>query len=45
MYRTMRVSDEVYKKIKACAKQEKRTLKTILEIAIVNYLQKRILEK
>lgn len=44
MNRSIKISDAVYKKIRTCAKQEKRTLKMILEIAVAQYLQKKILE-
>ena len=45
MERSIRISDAVYKKIKACAKEEKRTLKMILEISVCQYLQKKVVEK
>jgi predicted transcriptional regulator len=45
MERSIRISDAVYKQIKTCAKEEKRTLKMLLEIAVAQYLQKKILER
>ena len=40
--RSIRIDDTVYDKIKACAKEEKRTLKTIIEICVCQYLQRKI---
>jgi len=45
MDKTIRISSELHKKIKDCAKKEKRTLKTILEISVAQHLQKKVLEK
>ena len=42
---SIKVSKEIYNKIKACAKKETRTLKAVLEIAVCQYLQKKVLEK
>ena len=42
---SIKISPETYKKIRTCAKKERRTLKTILEIAVCQYLQKKILEE
>ena len=45
MDKSIRMSSELWKKIKACANKEKRTLKAILEISVCQYLQKKVLER
>lgn len=45
MNRSIKISEHIYKKIKACANKEKRTLKAILEISVCQYLQKKVLER
>lgn len=45
MDKSVRMSSELWKKIKTCATKEKRTLKMVLEIAVCRYLQKKVLEK
>lgn len=37
--RSIRVSDEIYRKIKEIAKQEQRSIKTIVKIAVENHLK------
>lgn len=45
MNESIKISSELYKKVKECAKKEKRTLKATLEIAVAHYLQEKVLEK
>ena len=45
MDKTIKISDVVYKRIRVRAKKEKRSLKMIVEIAVCNYLQKKVSEK
>lgn len=40
---SIKISSELYRQVKACAKKEWRTIKGVLEIAIAQYLQKNIL--
>lgn len=40
MDKQIRISQELHKKIKDCAKKEKRTLKAILELAVKEYSKK-----
>lgn len=42
---SIKISEEMYKKIRSCAIKDKRTLKAVLEIATAQYLQKKVLEK
>ena len=42
---TIRIEKNILRRIKACAKKEKRSLKAVLELAVVHYLQKRVLEE
>lgn len=45
MERSIKINDSTLKKIKTCARKEKRSMKAVLEIAAINYLQKKILER
>lgn len=39
--RSIRISDEIYKEIKALGKREKRTIKIIVEMAVTQYSKRR----
>ena len=45
MTRSIKIDDGVYQKIKKIAKEDRRDLKVVLELAIVNYMKMRILER
>ena len=45
MTRSIKIDESVYRKIKKIAKKEKRNLKFVLEIAVIQYLQKKVLEE
>ena len=45
MTRSIKIDDGIYQKIKKIAKEDRRDLKTVLELAVLNYMKKRILEK
>ncbi len=44
MTRSIKIDDGVYQKIKKIAKEDRRDLKAVLELADLNYMKKRILE-
>lgn len=41
MDKSVKVSDENYKKVSKVAKEERRSIKTIMEIALENYFKRK----
>ena len=44
MTRSIKIDEGIYQRIKKIAKEDRRDLKIVLELAVLNYMKKRILE-